>query len=219
MGSGVLEMRHTIDIHTKNKVHPTAVIDDGVVMGVGNYVGPHCYLTGHLDIGNNNRFEAHCSVGTRPEHKEYWHKDGYTEIGNNNTFREFITINSGTTTPTKIENNIIMLRGAHVAHDCIIEDGTTLSVGAIILGHVHVMRESNCGSGCQIHQYQVVGTWSMIGMGAIVPKKVRVEPGKVWVGNPAKELKTNDYLMRQVSVDSHRYEAKRFLELVEQHEL
>ena len=43
MGSGVLEMRHTIDIHTKNKVHPTAVIDDGVVMGVGNYVGP-CLL-------------------------------------------------------------------------------------------------------------------------------------------------------------------------------
>ena len=108
---------------------------------------------------------------------------------------------------------------AHVAHDCIIEDGTTLSVGAIILGHVHVMRESNCGSGCQIHQHQVVGTWSMIGMGAVIPKKVRVEPGKVWVGNPAKELKTNDYLMRQVSVDSHRYEAKRFLELVEQHEL
>ena len=212
-------MRHTIDIHTKNTIHPTAVIDDGVVMGTGNYVGPFCYLTGKLDIGSNNRFEAHCSIGTRPEHTKYWYKTGAIEIGHDNTFREFVTINSGTTNSTKIENNIIMLRGSHVAHDCVIEDKVTISVNSIMLGHVHVMRHSNCGAGCLIHQYQVVGSWSMIGMGAVIPKKVSVEPGKVWVGNPAKELKPNEYLMRQVSVDTHRYEAKRFLELVKQHEL
>ena len=59
----------------------------------------------------------------------------------------------------------------------------------------------------------------MIGMGAVIPKSVRVEPGKVWVGVPAKELKSNDYLMRQVNIDTQRYEAKRFLELVEEHDL
>ena len=120
------------------------------------------------------------------------------EIGNNNTFREFVTINAGTTTPTEIHNDIIMLRGSHVAHDCIIEDGTTLSVGAIILGHVHVMKESNCGSCCAIHQHQVIGAWSMIGMGCVVPKKTLVEPGKVWVGNPAKVLRDNTYLTKDI---------------------
>ena len=212
-------MSNIIDIHTKNKIHPTAVIDDDVVMGVTHYVGPYCYLTGHLKIGSDNRFEGFCSVGTRPEHTKHWHKTGTVEIGHRNVFRENISINSGTEDLTIIENNVIMLRGSHVAHDCIIEDKVTLSVKATMLGHVHVMRHSNCGACCVVHQHQVIGSWSMIGMGAVIPKSVRVEPGKVWVGVPAKELKSNDYLMRQVNIDTQRYETKRYLELVEEHDL
>ena len=52
-------------IHKYNHIHPTAVIDDMVEMGEGNYVGPFCYLAGYLQIGNKNRFESHCAVGTR----------------------------------------------------------------------------------------------------------------------------------------------------------
>ena len=189
MGKGELAM---------NFIHPTAYVDVMVKLGDNNYIGPFCHLTGELTVGDNNRFEGHCSIGTRPEHTDYWHKNGALKIGNNNVLRDFVTINSGTTTPTEIHNDIIMLRGSHVAHDCIIEDGVTLSVGAIILGHVHVMKESNCGAGCVIHQYQVIGAWSMIGMGAVVPKKTLVEPGKVWVGNPAKILRDNTYLTKNI---------------------
>ena len=181
-----------------NFIHPTAYVDVLVKLGDNNYIGPFCHLTGELTVGDNNRFEGHCSIGTRPEHKDFWHKNGALKIGNNNMFREFVTINSGTTTPTEIHNDIIMLRGSHVPHDCIIEDGTTLCVGAIILGHVHVMKESNCGSGCVVHQHQVIGAWSMIGMGCVVPKKTLVEPGKVWVGNPAKILRDNSYLTKNI---------------------
>jgi UDP-N-acetylglucosamine acyltransferase len=132
-------------------------------------------------------------------------------------FREFITINAGTTTPTEIHNDIIMLRGSHVAHDCIIEDGTTLSVGAIILGHVHVMKESNCGSGCLIHQHQVIGSWSMIGMGCVVPKKTLVEPGKVWVGNPAKILRDNTHLTKNIPKGIMAYHKIRWSDAVSHH--
>ena len=130
-----------------NHINPTAIIDDCVKMGDNNYIGPFCYLTGRLDIGNNNRFEAYCSVGTRAEHKTYWDKDGLTEIVNDNMFREHITINAGTEGLTSIGSIVIMLRGSHVAHDCVIEDGVTLSCDAIMLGHVHVMKHSNCGTG------------------------------------------------------------------------
>ena len=78
---------NSIDIYTKNTIHPSAVIDDGVVMGVNNYVGPYCYLTGNLKIGSDNRFEGFCSVGTRPEHTKYWHKTGGIEIGHRNVTR------------------------------------------------------------------------------------------------------------------------------------
>ena len=55
-----------------NDIHPTAVIEDCVEMGEDNYIGPFCYFTGKVEIGNNNRFEAYCSIGSRAEHTEYW---------------------------------------------------------------------------------------------------------------------------------------------------
>ena len=204
-----------------NFIHDTSFVGDDVTMGHDNYIGPFCYLTGRLDIGSNNRFEAYCSVGTRAEHKTYWDKDGLTEIVNDNMFREHITINAGTEGLTSIGSNVIMLRGSHVAHDCVIEECVTLSCDATILGHVHVMKESNCGSGCVIHQHQVVGSWSMIGMGCVVPKKIRLEPGQTWVGNPARRLKTNMYALEKYNIDEYGLieETARYKKLIELHDL
>ena len=204
-----------------NTIHPTAIIDDCVELGDNNYIGPYCYFTGGTKVGSNNRFEAFCSVGTRPEHTDHWHKDGELTIGDNNIFRDYITINAGTDRLTSMGNGGIMLRGSHVAHDCEIEDGVTLSVNAIMLGHVHVMKHSNCGSGCQVHQHQVVGSYSMIGMGCIVPKKTRLEPGQTWVGNPARRLKTNMYALDKHDIDDYDLveETVRYATLLKEHGL
>ena len=204
-----------------NTIHPTAIIDDCVELGDNNYIGPYCYFTCCTKVGSNNRFEAFCSVGTRPEHTDHWHKDGELTIGDNNIFRDYITINAGTDRLTSMGNGGIMLRGSHVAHDCEIEDGVTLSVNAIMLGHVHVMKHSNCGSGCQVHQHQVVGSYSMIGMGCIVPKKTRLEPGQTWVGNPARRLKTNMYALDKHDIDDYKLleETVRDSEILQEHGL
>ena len=204
-----------------NTIHPTAIIDDCVELGDNNYIGPYCYFTGCTKVGSNNRFEAFCSVGTRPEHTDHWHKDGELTIGDNNIFRDYITINAGTDRLTSMGNGGIMLRGSHVAHDCEIEDGVTLSVNAIMLGHVHVMKHSNCGSGCQVHQHQVVGSYSMIGMGCVVPKKTRLEPGQTWVGNPARRLKTNMYALDKHDIDDYHLveETVRYANLLKEHGL
>ena len=207
---------------SSNVIHPSAIVDENVELGENNFIGPFCYLTGYLTVGDNNRFEGFCSVGTRPEHTKHWHKEGRTVIGNDNTFREYTSINGSTDEGlTRIDNDVIMLRDSHVAHDCVIEEGVTLSCDAIILGHVYVMKHSNCGSGCQIHQYQVIGSWSMIGMGCVVPKKSRLEPGQTWVGNPARRLKTNMYALDKHDVDDYDLvvETARYNKLVELHDL
>ena len=208
-------------IRDRNDIHPSAVIDDCVELGDNNYIGPYCYFTGVLTIGHNNRFESHCSVGTRPEHSTYWHENGRIEIGDNCTFREHTSIHAGTESLTSVGSNVIMLRGAHVAHDCVIEEGVILSVNAIMLGKVHVMKQSNCGTGCLVHQYQVVGSWSMIGMGCVVPKKSRIEPGQTWVGNPARRLKTNMYALEKYNIDEYDVieETARYKQLVNEHGL
>ena len=83
------------------------------------------------------------------------------------------------------------------------------------------MKGSNCGSGCVIHQHQVVGSWSMIGMGCVVPKKIRLKPGQTWVGNPARRLKTNMYALDKHDVDDYELveESARYKKLLELHVL
>jgi UDP-N-acetylglucosamine acyltransferase len=100
-----------------NFIHKTATVDNTVKLGIGNYIGPYCFITGDTVIGDNNRFEGYCSVGTPPEHKEYFNfKNGKTIIGNNNTFREFITINAGIVESSTLEDNVVMLRNSHISH-------------------------------------------------------------------------------------------------------
>ena len=205
----------------KNFIHSTAVIDDTVELGKDNYIGPFCYLTGYLTVGDNNRFESHCSVGTRPEHTDHWHKDGRIIIGDDCTLRDHISIHAAMTEGlTRIGNCVIILNKAYVAHDCIIEDGVIISCGVKIGGHVHIMRDSNLGMGAVIHQYQVIGAWSMIGMGSSVPKKAKIYPGQTWVGNPVHRLKTNMYAVNKFNVGEFAMleETARYKELVKSHE-
>ena len=205
----------------KNFIHSTAVIDDSVELGKDNYIGPFCFLTGYLTVGDNNRFESHCSVGTRPEHTDHWHQEGRIIIGDDGTFRDHVSIHAATTDGlTRIGNCVIILNKAYVAHDCIIEDGTILSCGVKIGGNVHVMKDSNLGMGAAIHQYQVIGSWSMIGMGCIIPKKVSIYPGQTWVGNPVQRLKTNKHGLEKFNIDEYDVieETARYKKLVELHD-
>jgi UDP-N-acetylglucosamine acyltransferase len=175
-----------------NFIHPTSIVSNSVSLGNNNYIGPFCYITGNTIIGDNNRFESHCSIGTPAEHRDYFiFKEGKTVIGNNNIFREFTTVNAGTKDITILKNNIIMLRNSYIGHDCIIEDKVNLSCNVLIGGHSHLMEGCNFGLGAICHQFSIIGAYSMIGMGAIITKNTQITPGKIYVGSPAKYLKEN----------------------------
>jgi acetyltransferase-like isoleucine patch superfamily enzyme len=67
-----------------NYIHPTAIVDEGVELGSNNYIGPFCYITGKTKIVNNYRFEAHCSIGTPPEHRDHFTNTPYNVVIGNN---------------------------------------------------------------------------------------------------------------------------------------
>lgn len=182
---------------SKNFIHPTAIIGDDVILGENNYIGPYCFITGKTKIGNNNRFEAFCSIGTEPEHKAYFGKPNKgVIIGDENIFREYVTVNSGCEIPTQLQNKIIMLRGSHVGHDSILHDGCTISCNVLIGGHSIIGESVNMGLGSICHQFSKIGSYSMIGMGAIITKTFETKCFGVFVGNPARYIKDNDYLKR-----------------------
>lgn len=177
---------------TNNYIHPTAVVSPKAILGHSNYIGPYCYISDNVKIGDNNRFEAYSSIGTPAESKEYFYSnEGNVEIGCNNIFREFTTVNAGTWRPTKLGNGISMLRNSHVGHDTIVEDSVILSCSVLIGGHTYIMEGVNCGLGSIVHQRMVLGSYAMLGMGSIVTKNTPIEPGNIYVGNPARFLKNN----------------------------
>lgn len=175
-----------------NFIHNTAIIEPTVILGDNNYIGPFCHITGNTVIGNNNRFESYCSIGSPAEHRDYFFDTtSKLRIGNNNIIREFVTIHAGTTAETQLNNNIILLNHSHIAHDVYIENNVTISAGVTFAGHCYVMEGANVAMGSLIHQFQVIGAYSMTGMGSVVTKTTPIEPGGIYIGAPAKFLKKN----------------------------
>lgn len=175
-----------------NQIHPLAFIDHTVKLGENNVIGPYCYITGDTEIGDNNIFQSHCVIGTPAEHRDYMRDEpGKTYIGSNNIFREFTTVHAGSSDETVLLNDIVMLRGSHVGHDSYIGKKVNLSCNVLIGGHSHIMDGANFGLGSICHQFSIIGAYSMIGMGCVITKTSKIEPGKIYVGSPARFLKEN----------------------------
>jgi UDP-N-acetylglucosamine acyltransferase len=192
-----------------NYIHPTAIIGKKVKLGKGNYIGANCYIVGDTTIGDNNHFEAFVSVGSFPEHREYFHKKESkgVEIGNNNLFREFVTINSGTSRNTIVKNECWFLKGSHVGHDSIIDDKVTMGCNVVIGGHCYVMEGATFGLGVVCHQFSIIGAYCMIGMNGVVGRKQPIIPFGIYIGNPSKYAKINEVKTR--TLDSEHMERLR----------
>jgi UDP-N-acetylglucosamine acyltransferase len=162
-----------------------------VKIGSGNYIGPYSIITGDTEIGDNNHIASHVVIGSPAEHKEYFGKIGKVIIGNNNRINEFVTINQGTVKPTRLHDNIIMLRGSHVGHDSEIFDNVTISCNVMVGGHSSILEYANIGLGAVLHQYSVIGSVCMVGMGSVVIKSSEARPCVTIGGNPARFLKKN----------------------------
>jgi len=185
-----------------NFIHPTAIIEEGACIGNNNYIGPYCVVYKNTTIGNYNRFESFCSIGSPAEHRDYFrgsNKFGVI-IGNNNVFREYVTVNAGTVKNTEICDNNIMLRGSHFSHDSIMKNNCTLSCNVLIGGHSYIMEGANMALGSICHQFSIIGHFSFVGMGCVVTKSTKIEPGNIYVGNPARLLKKNEIGLERAKV-------------------
>ena len=183
-----------------NFVHTTAVINwKKIVIGSGNIIGPY------VVIGNNAQ---------HPKLKS----DGIIQIGNNNVFNEFTNVHLPTNIKKKtiIGNNNYFMNSTTIDHDCELENDIILSSNVTLGGNVYVMNNSQMGIKCSVHQNQVIGSYSMIGMHSFVTKKLIVRPGFIFYGKPAKKIKKNLIGLKRnkISMDKIKKETKRFKELI-----
>lgn len=156
-----------------NDIHDTAIIAEGVKIGVKNIIGPYCI------IGNFAEWKGH-------------EKSGSVIIGDGNVFTGLVTIDSGTLTNTFVGSGCYFMKHSHVGHDCKIISDVTLSCGAKVGGHTVIYKGANIGLNAVIHQKQAISEGCMIGMGSVVTRSLMTERYTTYAGNPAKRIGLND---------------------------
>jgi len=165
-------------------IHPSAIIEDGALLGKNVSVGPfacigkkvrigdntsiasHAIIEGDTTIGKNNRIFSHAAIGTIPQDLKYDGEDVKLVIGDNNTIREFTLLNPGTKgggSVTKIGSGNLLMAYVHLGHDVIIGDNCILANAATLAGHVELGNHVVIGGFTPIHQFIHIGDYAMIG--------------------------------------------------------
>lgn len=168
-----------------SKIHPTAVIEDGAILGAdvevgafslisegvsigdGTRIGSHVVVKGPTTIGQENHIYSFASIGDAPQDKKYADEPTTLVIGDRNTIRESCTINRGTVQDrgeTKIGNDNWIMAYVHIAHDCVLGDRIILANNATLAGHVTVGDWAIFGGFAGAHQFCNIGAHSFMGM-------------------------------------------------------
>ena len=87
----------------------------------------------------------------------------------------------------QLGDDITMWAGATITHRCVIGNDCFIASGAVINGLTRLGERCFIGANSSIADQLSIADDSVIGMGAVVMKSIE-EPGRVWVGNPARRL-------------------------------
>ena len=187
------------NVHPTAAVDSSAVISDGAIVGPWSVVGPnvsladgvvlksHVVVQQDTTIGANTVVHPFALVGGDPQHLGYKGEQVLLQIGENNIIREHSTLNRGTpqgTGVTILGNNCLLMTGAHIGHDCVVEDNVTMANNATLGGHAHIGARTFLGGLCAVHQNARVGQGAIIGGLAAVTRDV-IPYGSAW-GNHAR---------------------------------
>lgn len=186
------------------QVHPTAIVEDGAVLGDNVKVGPFCLVgaearlsdgvdlvshvvvTGRTTVGPRTKVYPFASIGHQPQDLKYAGEPSRLEIGADTTIREHVTINPGTEgggMATTVGNQCLLMIGVHIGHDCHVGDNVILSNNAGLAGHCRVDDFAILSGHAGVTQYVHVGAHAFVGGMTKVEKDV-IPFGTV-IGNPA----------------------------------
>jgi len=156
-------------------IGPFAVIGKDVEIGEGTQIGSHVVIEGNTKIGRNNKIFQFAAIGAEPQHKKYQGEPTLVEIGDENVVREFCTIHRGTVqgrSATRIGNKNFLMNYVHIAHDCLLGDGTIFANNASLAGHVTVGNYVNFGGFAKVLQFCSLGDYSFVAGATDIVKDV-----------------------------------------------
>jgi acyl-[acyl carrier protein]--UDP-N-acetylglucosamine O-acyltransferase len=94
---------------------------------------------------------------------------------------------------------------AHVAHDCKVHSGVKIANSVQMGGYSTILRGTYLGLGAILHQFSVIGAFSMIGMGSLVMRNC--VPGMLNLGSPSRSLRVNRAALQKLGIDDYEWES------------
>ena len=187
-----------------NYVHKSAIVDwDNITIGVENIFGPMAI------------------IGASAQHK-YYESSGKIHIGNKNVFSEFCLISRPTliTKKTTIADGNYFMSNSVIHHDCKIENDAIICSNVSIAGNVRLMNGVYLGQNSSVHQFQIIGSYSILGMNSCVTKKSHILPGRKYVGVPCRDIGQNQVGLNRSNISKEHIiqEVSRFKKLKTQME-
>ncbi len=218
MTRGVASKSRAVEVEALSSRAPeidsTAVVDGSAVVENGARVGPYCVLGPGVRVGRGTVLHAHVVVqanttlgegnevfpfavlGADPQDLKFRGEDTRLVIGDRNVIREHATLHRGTASgggETRVGSGCLIMVGAHVAHDCVLEDGVILANGVLLGGHCVVETGATVAGAAAVHHFTTIGRLSFVAGLARVVKDV--PPFLVVEGSPAEPRKVNTVAM------------------------
>lgn len=198
-----------------SKIHPTAIIESGAVLGDDVEVGAYAYIGGSVKIGKGTIIAHHATVdgntviGEYNQIFPYAYIGGKTHdlkyrggnpgliIGDRNVFREYTTAHLATRDGeyTVIGNDNNILAYSHIAHDCIVGNKIVMSSHAALGGHVVLEDYVVIGWGSGAHQFCRIGEYAMLSASSKLVKDL--PPFLMADGSPAEICAINKINMQR----------------------
>ncbi len=166
------------------RVHPTAIVEDGVSLGADVEIGPYSIIHGGAALGDGVRILSHVVIGggTKIGARTIVHPHAVLggdaqirggdatstrlEIGEGCVIREHVTMSTGSARGhrvTRVGDNGYFMAYSHIAHDCEIGNDVTFANGVQLGGHVQIGDGVNFGGLSAIQQFGRVGRYAFIG--------------------------------------------------------
>jgi UDP-N-acetylglucosamine acyltransferase len=166
------------------KIHPTALVEDGAILGDGVEIGPFCHVGARVKLGDGVRLLSHVTIagitsigtgtvvhphaalGGEGQIRGNDFADGRLDIGANCVLREMVSMNVGSRKGGGV--TIVGARGyfmanAHVGHDCHVGDDVTFANSVALGGHSQIGDRVIFGGLSAVQQFCRVGAGAMVG--------------------------------------------------------
>ena len=170
---------------------------------MSNSIAPTAIL-GNIKLKNNIFIGNHSVIGTQPQHikfnKKFLLQNKFKAllIEENVIIMDLCHIHAGIKRNTKIGRASMIMSGTHIGHDVHIGEDCNVSPNVALAGEVTIKNSVTIGMGSTLHQGIKVGSYSMIGMGAVIIDNV--PPFGTFAGVPAKMIKINEIKLKRLGV-------------------